>query len=70
MVYRKNDEDVPPRMLDLLRMFLAASSRGEHTVLALESRKGTIKTKYRCVENLAGIPASPSITTNIPKKKR
>ena len=42
MVYRKNDEDVPPRMLDLLRMFLAASSRGEHTVLVLESRKSAI----------------------------
>ena len=56
-------------MLDLLRMFLAASSRGEHTVLVLESRKSTITTKYRCVENLAGVPASSSTSTNGPRKK-
>ena len=36
-------------MWDLLMMFLAASSRGEHTVLVLESRKSTIMTKYKCV---------------------
>ena len=51
----------------MLRMFLAASSRGEHTVLVLESRRSTITTKYRCVENLAGVPAS--FSQNGPKKK-
>ena len=50
-------------------MFLAASSRGEHTVLLLESRKSTITTKYRCVENLAGVPASSSTSTNGTRKK-
>ena len=37
MVDRNGDQEVPQRMLDLLRMFLAASSRGEHAVLVLES---------------------------------
>ena len=69
MVDSNGDQAVPQRMLDLLRMFLAASSRGEHTVLVLESRKSTITTKYRCVENLAGTPASPSTSRTDPKKK-
>ena len=69
MVDRKSEEDVPPRMLDLLRMFLAASSRGEHTVLVLESRRSTITTKYRCVENVAGVPVSSNTSTNCPRKK-
>ena len=60
MVDMNSEQDVPPRMLDLLRMFLAASSRGEHTVLVLESRRSTITTKYICVEKLTGVPASTS----------
>ena len=32
----------------------------------LKSRKSTITTKYRCVENLAGVPASSSTSTNGP----
>jgi hypothetical protein len=45
MVDSNSDQDVPPRMLDLLRM--AASSRGEQAVIVMESRKSKFTTKYR-----------------------
>ena len=50
-------EDVPPRVLDLLKMFLAANTRGEQAVLILETRNRTLTTKYSSVEKLAGSPA-------------
>ena len=59
---------MPPSVQDLLRIFLAASSRGEHASLVLESRRKTITSKYRCVEMLAGTPA-PTITPRNMQKK-
>ena len=53
-----NVQDVPVQVLDQLRIFLAASSRGEEAVLILETRKNKLTTKYRSVELLAGAPAS------------
>ena len=47
-------------MLDMMRMFLSASSHGQHAVLVLESRNRTITTKYTSVENLVGTPATSS----------
>ena len=51
-------------------MFLAASNRGDHAVLVLESRKQQITTKYRSVEGKAGAPASTSTTSTPTKKKK
>jgi hypothetical protein len=60
------DSEVDQRVLDLVRMFLAASSRGDHAVFVLESSKQQITTKYRSVEKMAGSPAPTSTRT---KKK-
>ena len=48
-----------------LKIFLAASSRGDQAVLILETKNRTLTTKYRCVESMTGAPAcdSPSIST-------
>ena len=46
----------PPRTLELFRMFLDASSKGEHAVLILETKKSTVTSKFRCVETFAGTP--------------
>ena len=51
--------DIPHRVLDVLRTFLAANSRGEQAVLVLETRNCTLTTKYRNVETAAGAPAPP-----------
>ena len=59
-------QDVPPSVMDMLRLFLAASTRGEDVSLVLESRMGTMTTKYRCVGKVAGTPA-PSNTSRQPK---
>ena len=61
------DSECDQRVLDIVRMFLAASHRGDHAVLVLESRKQQITTKYRSVERKAGAPASTS-TTSAKKK--
>ena len=53
----------------IARIFLASSSRGKHTVMLLGSRKGTITRKYRCVENVEGVPASTNTSANVPDKK-
>jgi hypothetical protein len=60
------DSECDQRVLDIVRMFLAASNRGDHAVLVLESRKQKITTKYRSVERIAGAPAS---TSTISSKK-
>ena len=52
------EDDLPPRVIDLVRMFLAASSRGEQAVLVLETKKKMLTTKYRSVESVAGVPAT------------
>ena len=68
MVDAKNDPEVPPRVMDLLRMFLAASSRGEQAVLVLETRNATLTTKYKSVETVAGAPAN-KIPSSVPSRK-
>ena len=55
-----DDQDVLRRLLDMLRIFLAASKRGDHAALILETRRKDIVTKYRSVETVAGV----STTTN------
>ena len=60
------DSEHDKRVLDMVRIFLASSSRGDHTVLVLESRKQEITTKYTSVETKAGTPATTSTSS---KKK-
>ena len=54
-------------LLLLLRIFLEATSRGEHALLVLESRNKKMTTKYRSEETLVGAPANTSKPT-VPKK--
>ena len=56
MVDVASGQDVPRRMLDMLKMFLTASSEGELCVLVLESRNGKVSTKYRSVKVESGNP--------------
>ena len=49
-----SDQEVPAGVLDLLRIFLAARSRGEDAILILETRKRNISTKYRSSEGKRG----------------
>jgi hypothetical protein len=56
-------EDLPIRVLDLLKIFLAASSRGEMAVLVLETRSKAVTTKYRSVDIVVGTPAHPTSTS-------
>ena len=53
-------------VMELLKIFLAARSRGKDAVLILETRRKTISTKYRTAENAAGAPAA----TNTPALKK
>ena len=64
------EEDVPPRLLEMLQIFLATKSRGEQAVLILETRQGTLTTKYRTVEALAGVPATTNTCSEPPCKKK
>ena len=61
-----SDQNVPPRIMEMLKIFLAASSRGDQAVLILETRKGTMTTKYRSVESLTGTP----VPTSSPSARR
>ena len=63
----ESDQDVPQGMLDMMRMFLSASSPGQHAVLVLDSRNRIITTKYTCVENLVGTLAN-SNTSSVKKR--
>ena len=56
MVDVTSNDGLPPSVMDLLRMFLAATTRGEQVSLVLESRSKAITSKYWCVEKLAGTP--------------
>ena len=47
-----NTQDVPSRVTDVLRIFLAASERGEMAALVLETRNGMLTTKYRSSETV------------------
>ena len=58
------DQDVSPRVMEMLRIFLDASSRGEEACLVLETRKGQLTTKYRCRENVPGVPAQTAKNMN------
>ena len=62
-------KDVPPRVMELLRMFLAANSRGEVAVLCLETRKKTLTTNYKN-EVRTEITGTPANTTDVTKKKQ
>ena len=64
------DQDVPPRVMEMLRIFLDASSRGEEACLVLETRKGQLTTKYRCVENVPGVPAAQTAKNVNPARAR
>ena len=61
-------QDIPPRVLDLLRMLLSANSRNEQAVLVLETRNGSLSTKFKSVESLTGNPVVTS-SQNRPSKK-
>ena len=63
------DQDVPQRLLDMLRMFLAASKRGDHATLILETRRKDIITKYRSVEPVAGVSATTSTPATSTKRR-
>ena len=55
--------------MDLLKIFLAASTRGEQAVLILESRNGTLSTKFRSLEEIvAGAPA-PTAKPSVKRRK-
>ena len=68
MVDETSVEGLPPSVMDLLRIFLTASTRGEQVSLVLESRNKTITSKYWCVEKMAGTPASTHTPTRTKKK--
>ena len=61
-------QDVPPSVRDVLRIFLAASTRGEHVTLVLESKMMNLTSKYRCVERVTGPPGTPKSSSNQKKK--
>ena len=63
-----SDQEVPTGVLDLLRIFLAARSRGEDAILILETRKRNISTKYRSSEHAAGAPAA--VNNPVLKRKK
>ena len=68
MVDVKSLDDVPTRVLDLLKIFLAASSRGERAVLVPETRSKSLTAKYRSVDDdVVGVPA-PSTNNTLRKK--
>ena len=69
MVDMSSALDMPPRVLDLLRIFLDASSSGEHAILHLETSGGAISTNYRSVDTAAGVPV-PINNTPLYKRKR
>ena len=56
-------DDVPIRVLEVLKIFLAASSRGEKACLVLETQSKMVNTKYRSVETRAGLPATETNTS-------
>ena len=62
-----NAQDLPSKVTNVLRIFLAASARGEQAELVLETRNGMLTTKYRSSETVDGAPATPSAN---PRKKK
>ena len=69
MIELKSLDDLPSRVLDLLKTFLAANSRGETAVLVLETKNKAVNTKYRSVDTEAGSPAPhPNISQRRKRK--
>ena len=66
MVKLRCQDDLPSRVLDLLKTVLAASSRGETAVLVLETKKKAVNTKYRSVDIEVG---SQAPLTNTSRRK-
>ena len=64
------DQDVPPRVMEMFRIFLDASSRGEEACLVLETRIGQLTTKYRCRENVPGVRAQTANNVNPARARR
>ena len=60
---------VPSRVMEMLEIFLAASSRGKKAVIVLETRMKTVNIKYRSVDTVAGAPATTD-TSATPSIKR
>ena len=58
MIEMSSTQEVPPGVMDLLKIFLAARSRGEDAVLVPDTRKKTLFTNYRSEENAVGEPAA------------
>ena len=56
-------DDLPSRVLDLLKTFLAASSMDETAVLLLKTKKKAVGMKYRSLEIVVGPPATLSNTS-------
>ena len=67
MVDKAIQEDVSLRVMELLRIFLAASSRDEPALLVLETRNGRLTTKYRSEEIVVGNPTI--VSPRKPKRK-
>ena len=66
-----SDKGIPRRMLEMLRMFLAASSDGETALLVLESRNGKMTTKFRSVEASGSpVPTPPEHKKKNPARAR
>ena len=63
-MFDKLEDDLPPQVMHMLKIFLAARARGDQAVLVLESRNGTLATKYRSKEKVVGKPAP------VPAKRR
>ena len=64
-------DDVTQRVLDMVKIFLAASKRGDNTFLILESRKQHIFIKYRSVETetRSTVMTSPSTAKQNSRKR-
>ena len=62
---------MPQRVLDMVRMFLASSTRGDHTVLTLETRNQQLFVKYNSVETVSGTSATANTPdSNKTRRKR
>ena len=70
MVDLKCLDDLPTRVLEVLRIFLAASSRGEKAVLVLETKSKAVTTKYRSVEVIVGGMLAPAQATISARRRK
>ena len=64
MIDLESVQDMPPGLMDFLRIILASCFRGE-----LDTRKKAIYKKFRRDEKSAGVPAAPFNITFSKKKK-